>query len=108
MDSTLAWQTAVKAMQQWKCEGRSMPLYVFANGAPYVAYLLGLHNGALDGSNPLNCQQAVNVHHPGLWDKLAGPNGWAVLATLIARKGLYDEKPSTKATQYRKRSQTTT
>ncbi len=84
----------VHKLQEWSQEGRAMPKYVFGYGSPYVAFLLGVYNGPLDESynRDLSFEKGIAQVNPDIWKLLLGPNGWAIMKCLIARKGLNDEE----------------
>ena len=57
------WHPAVVRMQQWYKEGKPMPGYVMANGAPYIAYLLGLKSDPSPNFS-IDSQAMVYNHNP--------------------------------------------
>ena len=76
--------TMTEALYHWYEEGRRLPGYRPHNGAPYICYLL-------DVKYRFGNVSQLDREHPGLMEAIAGPNGWAILQMLIARKGLKDE-----------------
>ena len=90
-DDYETWHSrAVEQMQRWSLQKRPLPDYVYGNGSPYIAYLLGIYDGPRGPpfKDSKNFTELVAHHSPDIFKMIAGPNGWAILQTLIARKGL--------------------